>query len=96
MLLLDHCHFNWTRPDAVVDYVCQSIASLETATALPFVAKSFHAARTVPPKQVVIKDRAGDSLHELIGPFDEGEQLKLICEATGGKCNLSILFEHLE
>ncbi|XP_064471421.1 neural cell adhesion molecule 2-like [Ornithodoros turicata] len=38
----------------------------------------------VPPKQTIIMDEAGKPLQDLIGPYDEGAPLKLICEADGG------------
>lgn len=46
---------------------------------------------SVPAKQVVIKDAEGNTLQGVIGPFDEGDALKLVCEAHGGKCLLIII-----
>lgn len=36
------------------------------------------------PKTPVISDEAGDILQSLIGPYNEGDTLKLICETEGG------------
>lgn len=44
---------------------------------------------TVPPKDVTIMDAEGQRLDGLIGPYDEGADLILICEADGGKRTLS-------
>ncbi|CAG2167990.1 unnamed protein product [Oppiella nova] len=40
---------------------------------------------TVPPKQVIIKDLDGNRLRDVIGPYDEGDSLTLVCEAYGGQ-----------
>ncbi|UYV62914.1 hypothetical protein LAZ67_2002439 [Cordylochernes scorpioides] len=39
----------------------------------------------VPPDPPVIKDLTGNVLRGLIGPYDEGDPLQLICDVTGGK-----------
>ena len=40
---------------------------------------------TVPPEKPVIKDASGEVLSSLIGPFNEGERLLLVCDVEGGK-----------
>ncbi|XP_053204229.1 hemicentin-1-like isoform X2 [Panonychus citri] len=37
-----------------------------------------------PPKEMIITDQAGQRLIGTIGPYDEGSDLKLTCEAEGG------------
>ncbi|XP_064471652.1 hemicentin-2-like isoform X2 [Ornithodoros turicata] len=39
----------------------------------------------VPPKDAIIRDETGKPLHGVIGPYDEGAQLVLICDADGGR-----------
>ncbi|XP_076366984.1 cell adhesion molecule 2-like isoform X1 [Tachypleus tridentatus] len=36
------------------------------------------------PSKPLIKDKRGDILESLIGPYNEGESLKITCEVTGG------------
>ncbi|XP_067138004.1 neural cell adhesion molecule 2-like isoform X2 [Centruroides vittatus] len=38
----------------------------------------------VPPNDVIIKDEHGQRMRDIIGPYDEGFYLILICEAEGG------------
>lgn len=38
----------------------------------------------VPPNDVIIKDEHGQRMRDIIGPYDEGFYLTLICEAEGG------------
>ncbi|XP_023212721.1 sialic acid-binding Ig-like lectin 14 [Centruroides sculpturatus] len=38
----------------------------------------------VPPKEIIISDENGERLRDVIGPYDEGTFLTLICESTGG------------
>lgn len=38
----------------------------------------------VPPKETIIMDENGERLWDIIGPYDEGTFLTLICESTGG------------
>ncbi|XP_035207386.1 nephrin-like [Stegodyphus dumicola] len=38
----------------------------------------------VPPGEPIIMDEHGQSLHDIIGPFDEGSTLIFICEVDGG------------
>ncbi|XP_054168953.1 hemicentin-1-like [Oppia nitens] len=45
----------------------------------------FHLNVTVPPKQVIIKDMDGNRLRDVIGPYDEGQSLTIVCEAYGGR-----------
>ncbi|XP_076341490.1 CXADR-like membrane protein [Tachypleus tridentatus] len=55
----------------------------------------FHKARTVntvitlkvivPPREPVIADEDGKQLKGLVGPFNEGQSLTLMCSVTGGK-----------
>lgn len=51
----------------------------------------------VPPHSVQITDDDGHKLKNVIGPYDEGAYLSLLCEAEGGKyyllCNIIILGE---
>ncbi|XP_054154374.1 nephrin-like [Oppia nitens] len=46
----------------------------------------------VPPKKVIIKDELGRPLHDLIGPFNEDTNLRLLCEAEGGKPPPSLIW----
>lgn len=39
----------------------------------------------VPPKDAIIRDETGKPLHGVIGPYDEGAHLVLICDADGGR-----------
>ncbi|CAL1283698.1 unnamed protein product [Larinioides sclopetarius] len=39
----------------------------------------------VPPKKPVIMDQNGELFHSLIGPYNEGDRLFLVCETEGGK-----------
>ncbi|XP_022253980.1 synaptogenesis protein syg-2-like, partial [Limulus polyphemus] len=60
----------------------------------------FHKARTVntvitlkvivPPKEPVITNEQGRHLKGLIGPFNEGQSLNLICHVSGGKPRPSV------
>ncbi|XP_076321960.1 neural cell adhesion molecule 2-like [Tachypleus tridentatus] len=60
----------------------------------------FHKARTVntvitlkvivPPREPVITDEQGRQLEGLIGPFNEGQSLSLICLVSGGKPRPSV------
>ncbi|RWS04740.1 nephrin-like protein, partial [Dinothrombium tinctorium] len=38
-----------------------------------------------PPKEVIITDPEGQRLEGTVGPYDEGSDLVVICEADGGK-----------
>ncbi|KAL3258691.1 hypothetical protein MRX96_046383 [Rhipicephalus microplus] len=40
---------------------------------------------TFPPKDAIIRDESGKPLHGVIGPYDEGAHLVLICDADGGR-----------
>ena len=42
----------------------------------------------VPPFSIQITDDDGHKLKGVIGPYDEGAYLSLLCEAEGGKCFL--------
>lgn len=42
----------------------------------------------VPPLSVQITDDDGHKLKSVIGPYDEGAYLSLLCEAEGGKRHL--------
>ncbi|XP_067137967.1 protein turtle-like isoform X2 [Centruroides vittatus] len=39
---------------------------------------------TVPPREAIIMDEFGQHLHGIIGPYNEGYPLSLICEGEGG------------
>ncbi|GBN14907.1 hypothetical protein AVEN_95125-1 [Araneus ventricosus] len=39
----------------------------------------------VPPKKPIITDQNGEILESLIGPYNEGDNLHLICEAEEGE-----------
>jgi len=39
---------------------------------------------SVPPRKVIIKDERGLPLHDLIGPYDEESNLRILCQAEGG------------
>lgn len=39
----------------------------------------------VPPSAVIIKDADGQRLDGVIGPFEEGSSVLLVCEAEGGE-----------
>ncbi len=38
----------------------------------------------MPPRKLIIKDETGLPLHDLIGPYDEESNLRIICQAEGG------------
>lgn len=40
----------------------------------------------VPPRKVIIKNEKLEPLEELAGPYQEDSDVKLTCEAKGGKC----------
>lgn len=40
---------------------------------------------SVPPGEPIISDERGAQIKSLIGPYNEGEPLLLICEAIGGE-----------
>lgn len=40
---------------------------------------------TVPPERPVITDMTGEPLHSLIGPYNEGDRLGLVCSVEGGQ-----------
>lgn len=42
---------------------------------------------SVPPGVPIIKDYNGKVLSGVIGPYNEGDSLHLICQAEGGKMN---------
>ncbi|XP_067133867.1 protein turtle homolog A-like isoform X1 [Centruroides vittatus] len=44
----------------------------------------------VPPKKPIITNKKGELLQSLIGPYNEGSELELICEADGGKPRPSV------
>ncbi|XP_022257956.1 nephrin-like, partial [Limulus polyphemus] len=44
----------------------------------------------VPPKEISIFSVNGDSLKKIVGPLDEGSELKLLCEVKGGKPTPSV------
>ena len=39
----------------------------------------------VPPEAVVILNDKGKEVSSVIGPYNEGSHLKLVCEVKGGK-----------
>lgn len=39
---------------------------------------------TVPTKEVIIMDEYGQRLRDVVGPYNEGAHLSVICEAEGG------------
>lgn len=39
----------------------------------------------VPPEEPVITDEDGNELKGLVGPYNEGESLRLVCSVTGGQ-----------
>ncbi|GIY51688.1 ig-like domain-containing protein [Caerostris extrusa] len=39
----------------------------------------------VPPREAIIMDEFGQHLHGVIGPYNEGSPVSLICEGEGGK-----------
>ncbi len=45
----------------------------------------------VPPRKVIIKDEKLEPLNELAGPYEEDTDVKLICEAKGGKCRTNFM-----
>lgn len=44
----------------------------------------------VPPRETIIKNEEGNKLEGIIGPYDEGSSLNLICESTGGDPSPSV------
>jgi len=45
----------------------------------------------VPPKKVIIKDEKLEPLNEVAGPYEEDSDVKLTCEAKGGKCRKNLM-----
>lgn len=45
---------------------------------------------TVPPEEPIISSTVGTDLKGLIGPFNEGDELKLVCVTVGGNYCLMI------
>ena len=43
----------------------------------------------VPPEEPVITDLDGNELKGLVGPFNEGDELRLLCTTNGGECRSS-------
>ncbi|XP_022241256.1 hemicentin-1-like isoform X1 [Limulus polyphemus] len=39
----------------------------------------------IPPKKTIVRDTHGQVLESLVGPYNEGESLTLVCESEGGK-----------
>ena len=39
----------------------------------------------VPPEEPRIIDRNGDEIYSVIGPYEEGDNLYVTCEVSGGK-----------
>lgn len=39
---------------------------------------------SVPPGKPIIKDISGEVLSGIVGPYNEGEGLHLVCETEGG------------
>ncbi|GFS85761.1 hypothetical protein NPIL_542871, partial [Nephila pilipes] len=37
-----------------------------------------------PPREAIIMDEFGQHLHGVIGPYNEGSPVSLICEGEGG------------
>ena len=47
----------------------------------------------VPPRKVIIKNEKLEPLeHEMAGPYQEGSDVRLTCEAKGGKCSTNLLY----
>lgn len=42
---------------------------------------------TVPPHRIVILDENGVVRNSKVGPYTEGDTLKLSCDVYGGKCS---------
>ncbi|KAF8773963.1 Hemicentin-1 like protein [Argiope bruennichi] len=49
------------------------------------VLKTVESDFSMPPKKPVIMDQNGELFHSLIGPYNEGDRLFLVCETEGGK-----------
>lgn len=47
----------------------------------------------VPPEEPLITDLDGNELKGLVGPFNEGDELRLICNTNGGKLALKLVNE---
>ena len=45
---------------------------------------------TVPPSSPEIRLPSGQPVYSMVGPYDEGSQLKLICEAAEGNRNSAL------
>lgn len=50
---------------------------------------SLTAVVAVPPDEPVITDEDGNELKGLVGPYNEGESLRLVCSATGGEWDVT-------
>ncbi|KAG1682140.1 hypothetical protein GQR58_011276 [Nymphon striatum] len=48
----------------------------------------------VPPQKPVIRDIYGEIVPEIIGPYNEGEPLVLICETRNGEKFTSVSLNH--
>lgn len=49
---------------------------------------------TVPPDDPVITDVDGNDMKGLVGPFNEGDELKLLCISNGGKKIIHSFFDY--
>ena len=49
----------------------------------------------VPPSSPEIHRSSGEPVYSMVGPYDEGSQLKLICEAAEGKIDRNFEILHL-
>lgn len=41
----------------------------------------------VPPERICIKDESGTERTSVVGPYSEGDIVKLKCDVFGGECN---------
>ncbi|RWS14900.1 CD80-like C2-set immunoglobulin domain containing protein, partial [Dinothrombium tinctorium] len=83
------------RIDYASDRTQNSIVSLQVVAIKNKAKRSFHiflntnlrlyqSLFTVPPKEVIIMDTEGQRLEGIVGPYDEGTNLSLICQSYGG------------
>lgn len=89
-------HVDPIRLSDAGDYRCRvdfkKARTVNTVISLKVIGESFASLacdgtdwRAVPPDEPVITDEEGNELKGLVGPYNEGESLRLLCSATGGE-----------
>ena len=73
-------------------FQCKLSWHIFKATSIPTTLFNF----SVPPQRLLIRDKDGKELSSTAGPYNEGDSLRLACQAKGGKkmrifCGLLLL-----